>query len=68
MVEKKLLKEVTMGKMAGQFETIPFHILRVSPVVIFTKKECDIRLIHHLSNPEFDSVNYFFDQEICTAI
>lgn len=30
LVEQKLAKKVTLAKMAGPFETIPFHTLRVS--------------------------------------
>lgn len=67
LVEQKLNKEVSLGRMAGPFEVIPFPTLRVSPVGLVPKKDGDHRLIHHLSYPEFESVNYFIDPDICTV-
>lgn len=64
MVEQNLAKEITLGRMAGPFETIPFPTLRVSPVGLVPRKDGDVRLIHHLSYPDLDSVNYFVDPDI----
>ena len=51
--------------MGGPFDTIPFPTLRVSPVGLVPQKDGDFRLIHHLSYPDCDSVNYFINPDIC---
>lgn len=65
IVQQKLDKEVSLGRMAGPFDEIPFPTFRVSPVGLVPKKDGDFRLIHHLSYPDFNSVNYFIDPDIC---
>ena len=67
LVEQKLDKEVALGRVAGPFESIPFPTFRVSPVGLVPKKDGDVRLIHHLSYPMHDSVNYHIDSDICTV-
>ena len=67
LVEHKLHKVVTLGKVAGPFESIPFPTFRVSPVGLVPKKDGDVRLIHHFSYPVHDSVNYHIDSDICTV-
>lgn len=67
LVEQKLNKEVKLGRMAGPYDAIPFPTLRVSPVGLVPKKDGDQRLIHHLSYPEFESVNDYIDPHICTV-
>ena len=56
-----------MGRVAGPFESIPFPTFRVSPVGLVSKKDGDVRLIHHLSYPTHNSVNYHIDSDICTV-
>ena len=51
--------------MGVPFDTIPFPTLRVSPVGLVPKKDGNFRLIHHLSYPDCDSVNYFINPDIC---
>ena len=51
--------------MGGPFDTIPFPTLRVSPVGLVPPKDGDFRLIHNLSYPDCDSVNYFINPDIC---
>ena len=65
--EQKLHKEVALGRVAGPFESIPFPTFRVSPVGLVPKKDGDVRMIHHLSYPTHDSVNYHIDSDICTV-
>lgn len=39
IVQQRLDKEVSLGRMAGSFDKIPFPTFRVSPVVLVTKKD-----------------------------
>ena len=60
IVQEKIQKEVTAGRVKGPFQTIPFKNLRVSPLGLVPKKcKGSWRLIHHLSYPDkkTDSVN-----------
>lgn len=61
-MQQKLDKEVSLGRMAGPFDEIPFPTFRVSPVGLVPKKDGDFRLIHHLFYPDFNSANYYIDQ------
>ena len=56
-----------MGRVAGPFESVPFLTFRVSPVGLVSDKDGDVRLIHHLSYPTHNSVNYHIDSDICTV-
>ena len=50
-----------MGRVVGPFESVPFLTFRVSPVGLVSDKDGDVRLIHHLSYPTHNSVNYHID-------
>lgn len=62
IVQQKFDKEVSLGYL---FDEIPFPTFRFSPVGVVPKKDGVFRLIHYLSYPDFNSVNYFIDQYIC---
>lgn len=49
--------------MAGPFESIPFPNLCVSQLGIAPF----VRLIYHLTYQGFNSVNYFYDPDICSV-
>lgn len=56
-----------MGRMARPFETIFSLPFAIHQYALSLKKIGDVRLIHHLSYPDFDSVNYFIDPDFCTV-
>lgn len=59
VLREKVGKEVSAGRLAGPFLVPPFSNLRVFPLGVVPKKEPGkFRLIHHLSYPKGDSVNY----------
>lgn len=60
-------KECKLGRVAGPFSSRPFPTLTVSPLDLVPKKDGDLRVIHHLSYPENDSVNYFIDHAWCAV-
>ena len=63
-VDRKIEKEVVMGRIAGPFTTSPFDNLIVSPLGAVPKKLTgEYRLIHDLSFPKRRSVNFFFDPQ-----
>jgi hypothetical protein len=67
-VRKKLLKEISNGRMAGPFASTPIANLFVSPIGLVPKAECGkFRLIHHLSHPEGGSVNDGINRDMCTV-
>ena len=68
IVRLKLAKELAEDRIAGPFPEAPFKNFRVSPIGLVEKKtKGDFRLIHHLSYPRGDSVNYFIDPELCSV-
>ena len=50
ILKQKLAKEVTLDRIGGPFDTIPFPTLQVSPVGLVPPKDGVFRLIHHLGN------------------
>ncbi|VDH94982.1 Hypothetical predicted protein [Mytilus galloprovincialis] len=58
LVREKINKEITLGRMAGPFDHPPLPTLRISPIFLAEKKNGDYRLIHNLSYPLHDSVQY----------
>jgi hypothetical protein len=57
-VQKKLAKEIQVGRIAGPFFKAPFSHFCCSPLGLVEKKvPGTFRLIHHLSHPEGLSVN-----------
>lgn len=58
VLQEKISKEVSLGRMFGPFSSPPFANFRVSPLGVVAKKEAGkYRLIHHLSHPKRSSVN-----------
>ena len=61
-VYSKINGEIKKGRVGGPFDVPPFDNLRCSPIGLVPKKvPGEFRLIHHLSWPEGDSVNYHID-------
>lgn len=68
IVAEKLQKEVSLGRIAGPFNFLPFSNLQCSPIGIVPKKEInEFRLIHHLSYPDGASINNFIPDELCSV-
>lgn len=68
IVAEKLQKEVSLGRIAGPFNFLPFSNLHCSPIGIVPKKEInEFRLIHHLSYPDGASINDFIPDELCSV-
>ncbi|KAK7492349.1 hypothetical protein BaRGS_00016446 [Batillaria attramentaria] len=58
VVQAKLQQELSLGRIAGPFQTPPFSQFCTSPLGVVEKKTPGtFRLIHHLSYPEGHSVN-----------
>ena len=57
-VDKKLEKEIKLGRIIGPFKVPPFMYFHISPIGICEKKEPNAyRMIHHLSFPKGSSIN-----------
>lgn len=67
LAQQKIQKEVLLQRVGGPFDSPPFHSLQVSPLGLVPKKDGDFRLIHHLSFPEYDSINDFIDPAVCSV-
>ena len=71
VVSEKIRKEVQAGRIAGPFDTKPFHNFHSSPLGLVPKKNGDFRLIHNLSyteNPSVSpSVNEGIPRELATV-
>ena len=68
IVQEKINKEVTEGRVAGPFSERPFDNLRLSPIGLVPKKTPgEYRLIHHLSYPRGFSVNDFIDPQLASV-
>ena len=58
IIQEKIKKELTLGRIAGPFRHEPFPDFICSPIGLQPKKaEGQYRLIHHLSYPKGSSVN-----------
>ena len=63
-IRERLYKEITLGRMAGLFDSPPLPNLMCSPVGMVPKKDSDeMCMIMHLSFPYGNSINDFIDQE-----
>ena len=63
-VHRKINAEIEKGRVGGPYKTPPFPNMRCSPIGLVPKKaQGEFRLIHHLSWPEGNSVNYHIDPE-----
>jgi hypothetical protein len=68
IANRKILKEINLGRISGSFPEPPFPTLRVSPIFVIPKKSStEFRLIHNLSFPQNNSVNDFIDREHCSV-
>ncbi|XP_061191718.1 uncharacterized protein LOC133199935 [Saccostrea echinata] len=67
IVQQKINKELGLKRIGGPFQHPPFPTLQISPLGLVPKKDGDFRLIHHLSYPENDSINYYIDQSACSV-
>ncbi|XP_067651601.1 uncharacterized protein [Haliotis asinina] len=76
IVNTKLQKEISLGRIAGPFPSCPIQNLKVSPVGLVKKKSDtssvttiadNYRLIHHLSHPRGSSVNDGISAEFCSV-
>ena len=68
IVQQKLDKEVSEGRMAGPFVDWPVQELIISLVGLVPKKEPgQFRLIQHLSWPEGQSVNDYILDDLATV-
>lgn len=58
VVDRKLAKELALGRIAGPFDEPPFQNFRTSPIGLQPKKTPgEFRVIHHLSYPQGSSIN-----------
>jgi len=62
-----VLKEVSLGRVAGPFITRPIYDLRLSPLGLVPKHDGSMRLIHHLSYPFGEGVNDYIDPDKCSV-
>ena len=63
----KIMKEVSLGRIAGPFKTCPIDNLVVSPIGLVPKGDGAWRLIQHLSYPAGSSINDFIDSDLCSV-
>lgn len=64
---EKINKEISLGRLAGPFDSPPFKNLRVSPVGLVPKSDGGWRMITHLSYPHGTSINDGIDNQFCTV-
>lgn len=58
-IDQKIQKEIIAGRVQWPFDNKPFSDLQSSPLGLVEKKEPgEFRIIHHLSYPENQSINY----------
>ena len=68
VVERKLAKELALGRIAGPFLSPPFVNYQSSPLGIVPKKEPnDFRIIHDLSYPDRNSINDYIPKHFTTV-
>ena len=68
VVNTKLSKEISLGRIAGPFPSPPFANFQSSPLGMVPKKEPNaFRIIHNLSYPEGNSINNHIPKEFTTV-
>ena len=68
IVEQKLRHEIRLGRVAGPFQEIPFPNFQRSPLGLVPKHDPGkFRLIHDLSFPKGDSINFYTSKEFTTV-
>ena len=66
--QKKIEKEVKLGRIAGPFVKPPFSKFTISPIGLQPKRNPgEFRLIHHLSYPKGSSVNDAIPRDLATV-
>ena len=68
VLQRKLRKEIELGRIVGPFTSPPFKKFRCSPIGLVPKKSPgEFRLIQHLSAPRGSSVNDSIPEKQCTV-
>ena len=68
IVEQKLCHEISLGRVAGPFQEIPFPNFQSSPLGLVPKHHPGkFRLIHDLSFPKGDSINFYTSKQFTTV-
>ena len=68
LVDDKLRHEMHLGRIAGPFQQVPFPNFQASPLGLVPKHEIGkFRLIHDLSFPKGDSINFYTSKEYTTV-
>ena len=68
VVQQKINKEITAGRVAGPFACRPLQNFVVSPIGLVPKKAPnEFRMIHHLSYPTGLSINDFIDPNLTSV-
>ena len=68
LVDRKLQKEIELGRIAGPFQHAPFSNFRISPLAIIPKRvPGEYRLIHNLSAPLGNSINSHIPHELASV-
>lgn len=68
ILQDKIDKEVSAGRVGGPFDTLPMPNLQISPLGLVPKKEInEFRIIHHLSFPAGKSINDGIAPEFCSV-
>ena len=67
ILQEKIDKEISQGRVAGPFKHLPMPNLQISPLGLVPKKDGDFRLIHHLSYPQDQSINSGIEDKHCTV-
>ena len=68
LVDDKLIKEISLGRIAGPFTTPPFTDFHSSPLGLIPKHDLGkFRLIHDLSFPQGDSINFHTSKQFTSV-
>lgn len=68
VIDDKLKKEISAGRIVGSFERPPFADYMISPIGVVPKKAAgQFRMIQHLSYPHGKSVNEGIPKEMCSV-
>ena len=64
----KLEREISLGRMAGPFQSPPFSNFHASHVGLVPKQDPGkVRLVHDLSLPRGDSTNFYTSKDFTTV-
>ena len=62
---QKLEKKISLGRVVGPFDSIPYDTCIQSPIGLVRKDQNDVHLIFHLCHLKFSSVNYYIPEHLC---